>query len=288
MAPKRAGLYPPRLGCQRIERLPAREVTRTRGYGEGGIRTRGTLLEYSRLASACLRPLGHLSGGSIPPLPQPAGTASLAILRGGVKRACAAMLAPMRRFVSVTGVVLALLHLATGRASACSCMEQTTAQAIESSAAIFEGRVVAIEPIEGGEGMGARRVRLDVVQTWRSADTEHVEVTTSASDASCGYPFEVEQSYLVYASEEGGVMRVSLCSRTRRMEDADEDRAALGSGTIPVDIVDEPAEAEPRPRQELAPRGGGCAGCAVGGGRGELGIAFIALIGLAIVRRRDR
>ena len=30
--------------------------------GEGGIRTRGRLLTYARLASGYLRPLGHLSG----------------------------------------------------------------------------------------------------------------------------------------------------------------------------------------------------------------------------------
>ena len=37
--------------------------------GESGIRTRGTLLEYTHFPGVLLKPLGHLSSASLPPLP---------------------------------------------------------------------------------------------------------------------------------------------------------------------------------------------------------------------------
>src|SRR4051812_20664720 len=41
--------------------ITAREKKVAGAGGEGGIRTRGSLLSYARLASEYLRPLGHLS-----------------------------------------------------------------------------------------------------------------------------------------------------------------------------------------------------------------------------------
>jgi hypothetical protein len=180
---------------------------------------------------------------------------------------------------STAAALLALLVTLAlpARGHACSCMAQTVEAAIEEAAAIFEGRVAAIEPGEGG-----LHVRFDVVQTWRAADSEHVEVITAADSAACGYAFEVGRSYLVYARDADGALHTGLCSRTQPIEEADEDRVALGSGTIPVDVEDDPDR--PPPRQELAPRGG-CAGCAVDGPRGDLG-ALLALVPLAVLARR--
>ena len=183
----------------------------------------------------------------------------------------------MKRLASALALLLAL---APARASACSCMAQTVDEAIAASAAIFEGRVAAIERRDDG-----LHVRFDVVQTWRAANAEHVEVLTAADSAACGFPFEVGRSYLVYAHETDGALRAGLCSRTRVMEEAGDDRAALGSGAIPVDVTDDP-EREPRPRQELAPRGGGCAGCAVGAGNSGGALALATLLTIALATRR--
>lgn len=178
-------------------------------------------------------------------------------------------------------LVALLLPLAPARASACSCMAQTVEDAIAASAAIFEGRVASIERRDDG-----LHVRFDVVQTWRAANAEHVEVITPADSAACGFPFEVGRSYLVYARDAEGALHAGLCSRTRAMEEAGDDRAVLGSGTIPVDVTDDP-EREPRPRQELGPRGGGCAGCTVSAGNSSAAavLAMLLTLGLAMRRR---
>lgn len=163
-------------------------------------------------------------------------------------------------------------------------MPQTVEQAVQSADAIFEARVASITP----EGERRLRVQMDVVQSWRGADAEHVEVLTAAQSAECGYPFEVGRSYLVYAQRsQTGALSTGLCSRTRPVQEADEDRRALGSGTVPVEIADEPLEPEPRPRGQLGP-GAGCAGCGLGCSRHAGAAAAAILAALALARRRRR
>ena len=178
---------------------------------------------------------------------------------------------------------IALAWLLTPRsAAACSCAEQPFETARASAAAIFEARVASIETEDG-----TRHVRFDVVQTWLAAEHEHVEVVTAETEAACGFTFEPGQSYLVYASGlEGEAYRVSLCSRTRLMAEADDDRALLGSGVVPVDIVDGP---EASATTVTPPGRGGCASCAVTRAAGGEAAWIAALaITFAIARRRQR
>lgn len=182
-------------------------------------------------------------------------------------------------------VLVVLFSLAAAPAAACSCDEATVEEAIASAGAIFEGVVDSIEVDASGD---ARVVRFAVTQAWRGVASEHVEVRTSIAESACGYPFEVGQAYLVYASgttTEG--YRVSLCSRTRAMDAAGEDRIALGAGVVPVDVVDEDVEPVRPPR--TAPSRAGCASCAVGagvvGGR-AVALAPAALVVLVVLRAR--
>ncbi|UJR84237.1 hypothetical protein [Sandaracinus amylolyticus] len=169
---------------------------------------------------------------------------------------------------------------AVSRAHACSCVETPFEQLAAEADAIFEGRVASIEPA----GEMHVRVRLDVVQTWREANAEHVEVRTASQSAACGVPFEVGRSYLVLAERVNGEWTASLCGGTRAMEDADDERLSLGSGVIPVDIEDDETS-EQRP-QTLPPRSGGCAGCAIVARSDAPIAAAIALVITMLIRRR--
>jgi MYXO-CTERM domain-containing protein len=162
-------------------------------------------------------------------------------------------------------------------------MERTLEEHIASATAIFEARVSAVEPLDPNLGGGPLRVRLDVVQRFRgSVEHEHVEVQTAGSSASCGFPFELGRSYLIYADGPSDALRVGLCSATKRMEDADVDRAALGSGTVPVDVEDSPAPPPPA----AAPGRGGCAGCTVAnGGTFSWSLLMLGLLALVLARR---
>jgi MYXO-CTERM domain-containing protein len=190
----------------------------------------------------------------------------------------------MRKFLAVLVLSAPVWWLTPLPARACSCLEQPFETARAGAAAIFEGRAASVTPGEDGRLV----VTFDVVQTWRAAGHEHVEVVTAGNSAACGYPFEIGTSYLVYASEaEGDRYVVSLCSRTAPMAASDGDRALLGSGVVPVDIVDDPEADEPT--QRPPPTRAGCASCSVGR-RGREGVGAVALVGLAIAlfKRRSR
>jgi MYXO-CTERM domain-containing protein len=181
-------------------------------------------------------------------------------------------------------LVLVLSTLIPQRAEACSCMAVSVEDAIANSAAIVEARVVSVDPGEEGSVV----VTLAVTQSWRGVETEQMVVRTSESSASCGYSFEVGVTYLVYADGTPDAWTVSLCSRTAVMTDATADREALGAGTIPVEIENEPVEPV-RPARTEAPARGGCASCAAGAGPEAPAAAWIALLaGLGILRARRR
>ncbi len=166
--------------------------------------------------------------------------------------------------------MLALLAWMTpGRAHACRSQEISLDEERARSTAIFEGRVRRLAPDGGG---GPVRVLFEVVQSFRGADHEQVEVVTEGTSAACGVSFEPDRSYLVFAqgAPDGG-LRTSLCSRTRPMEEADADRAG-------PDV---------EPRLQVRPRAG-CAGCRVGGEAPGAPGAGLLLAGLACVTRARR
>ena len=179
--------------------------------------------------------------------------------------------------------------LSAAPVQACSCAETDTEEALASAVSIFEGRVMGLE---GGEVGGDVRVTFRVVQAWKGDVGEEVTVATSASGASCGYGFELQRGYLVYTYAADGGEHVSLCSRTRPIEEADEDLAALGAGVTPVTVGSGAGSAPPSPVRESPPASGGCASCAIGAGarsaEGSIpaGLAVLALVAMAASRRR--
>jgi hypothetical protein len=75
------------------------------------------------------------------------------------------------------------------------------------------------------------RVRFQVESAIRGVAVGTVEVTTSGNSGSgCGYPFEMNGRYVVYAGRgPDNALETSLCSRTRRVENAVEDLSLFGS-----------------------------------------------------------
>ncbi len=70
------------------------------------------------------------------------------------------------------------------------------------------------------------RIDLDVLKSWKGPEKQRISVHTAESTAACGYPFEAEKEYLVYATGEDP-FRVGLCSLTKPIADASEDLKRL-------------------------------------------------------------
>jgi hypothetical protein len=197
-----------------------------------------------------------------------------------------------------------MVLLAPSQAAACSCMQQSPEDAEASADAIFEGRVVTLQPPAEGDQQSPVQVTVRVTQQWKGVDAEEVELTTAANSAMCGYHFELDQVYLIYATEnEDGGLMVSLCSRTQLADQADEDREHLGPGTTPVDpTVEDPGmpgteEENGESTEEGESESGttvsagasaqaGCASCAASGPAEGLPALLVPGLLLFVLRRR--
>lgn len=77
-----------------------------------------------------------------------------------------------------------------------------------------------------------RRITLRVLETWKGAAQPTAVVSTHIQGPACGFRFEEGRRYLVYARlSSSGELSVSLCSRTRRLRQAEFDLGVLGSPT---------------------------------------------------------
>ena len=126
-----------------------------------------------------------------------------------------------RKTVSVLALILGLA--AFEAALACSCAPPPPPQeAREHADAVFSAKVLKAPNVPRDYSM-----RLQVEDSWKGADCGELEI--GAGFATCIGDFEEGKIYLIYAyrSEEGR-LDTNLCTRTRRIEDADEDLAALG------------------------------------------------------------
>jgi hypothetical protein len=139
-----------------------------------------------------------------------------------------------------------LLVLSPGRSYACTCVPPAApAEAVTAAALVFAGRVRSVDdPNPGPEISSAdlMGVTFDVSQVWKGDATGSVQVRTARDSASCGFTFETNQEYLVYANDANGEPEVSLCSRTTLLANAGDDLAALGAGQPPQagSAVDDP------------------------------------------------
>jgi len=125
---------------------------------------------------------------------------------------------------------------------ACSCAEPyPVKEELERSSAVFSGKVVEIVDENKNKLIQSSAdpiaVRFEVNETWKGQSQTQLLVYTERSSASCGYEFDLNKEYLVYASEVNGELKVSFCSRTKLLSTAITDIQELGKGEKPIKQV---------------------------------------------------
>lgn len=126
---------------------------------------------------------------------------------------------------AILGLALVLGLALSDMALACTCAPPPPpAEARDTADSVFSGRVLSVTPGKNG----SLDVEIQVDRSWKNARCGTVVVQTASESAACGFGFEVGKSYLVYADIQKGKLSTTLCSRTRAIEDAGEDLAALG------------------------------------------------------------
>ena len=167
-------------------------------------------------------------------------------------------------------------------ARACSCMKLTPAEGLSSSYAVFTGEVTDIEPNTATK-FGGVEITLGVKKVWKGEIGAQVKVRTAGNSAACGYNFAKGETYLVYADrDEADPMRVSLCSRTALLANAQEDLDFLGKPSQEFDD----AGTRGKSKDGEARRRDNCSASPGPAGRTGLGWLLLFLAGATLAIRR--
>jgi tetratricopeptide (TPR) repeat protein len=109
--------------------------------------------------------------------------------------------------------------------------------ALKQSAAVFSGEVLEI-----GNGRNYLEVRLRVERSWKGVEGEEVSLLTDSTTESPHY--RIGQKYLVFADKRDGKLFTGNCSRTKKLEYAQEDLKQLDKTKDPSPQLNDPAGQE--------------------------------------------
>jgi len=95
-------------------------------------------------------------------------------------------------------------------ASACECedLKERTSYLINSDS-IFSGRVKSVEKTD--DKPSSYNVRFDVDKVWKGPEAKEIAIKSSLDTGLCGYLFEINQTLVVHAFNEGGILNEKGC-----------------------------------------------------------------------------
>lgn len=109
---------------------------------------------------------------------------------------------------------------------ACSCMPPAPPQqALQDADAVFAGRVLRIDDLPDQNV----QIILEVEEQWKGNPGSRVKLTTANNSAACGFNFDKEKRYVVYARRYENSLHTGLCDRTAPLESAQEDLEYFGA-----------------------------------------------------------
>lgn len=104
----------------------------------------------------------------------------------------------------------------------CTCGKADQAKSFTAATTIFSGKITALDKDKSGQWLLAK-VQPDRLFKGAGATV----VRTAIFETSCGYSFQVGQSYLIWAADNAGQLSTGLCSLTKPLAQAEADLAWL-------------------------------------------------------------
>ncbi len=144
----------------------------------------------------------------------------------------------MKKIIVSTLLIFGLLVFIQINALGCSCdlpipkrsLKQQVNKARKSSIAVFSGRVLEITKQPQNFYIS---VKLLVIDSWKGSLPKEITVTTGLGNGDCGYPFEVGESYLIYANgSDENKLSTNICQRTDSLLEKPQDIKILGKGKL--------------------------------------------------------
>lgn len=139
-------------------------------------------------------------------------------------------------------VFAGLLLFGTIESYACSCgtpdpklsLNKQIQKSLKSAEAVFSGKVIKIEKAS----TFAVKVTIKIENVWKGDLPEMTTLITGLGSGDCGFSFETERTYLIYANGnlKENFLATGICSRTNLLALASKDLEALGKGKVSVRI----------------------------------------------------
>ncbi|MDR6549731.1 hypothetical protein [Paenibacillus qinlingensis] len=153
----------------------------------------------------------------------------------------------LRKLLSLIVMMVIGLTIMTGfhssTAYACSCAQpQTVEEQLSHSEAVFAGRVLEVKVQSNAKSGSTKAAVFEVSRIWKGGTESQITVHTGSGGGDCGFNFEKGKEYLVYAHPstmygDKELLVTIICDRTKGLDQAREDLAALGVGKIPSEQV---------------------------------------------------
>lgn len=144
----------------------------------------------------------------------------------------------MKRILYIFPVVMIcsfILIVLPEKSYACECMKVSPEERLQKTNVVFEGKVLEVQ-----EKGGKMEILFEVKKIWKGTSSSQVIIYTSFS--SCTFPFAEGGEYLVFSSYRGeGQLETSMCSGTKRLDEAGADKVALSQiakESVPTKEVD--------------------------------------------------
>lgn len=118
---------------------------------------------------------------------------------------------------------------------ACTCAPPgTPTEELQKSDAVFIGSVIDLTPVNRDQSgiFLFHKIKFEVKSSWKGVDLGEVIVTTAAQSGMCGFAFEQDSTYLVYAFAQGDSLLTNICTRTRSLSQAKEDLDEIGKPLV--------------------------------------------------------
>jgi hypothetical protein len=155
----------------------------------------------------------------------------------------------MKKIISiifiVSFVITGLIISPPNKAYACSCAVGNTAEKLERSSAVFEGKVIDKGGTIKVEHNRLRKYTFEVERAWKGVNKKRITIYSYDGDsASCGFEFNKNETYLVYSYlGDDELLQTNLCSGNLPISLAKDEIAQLGEGTkISIVSDDDPNE----------------------------------------------
>ena len=118
--------------------------------------------------------------------------------------------------------ILYFLLLQNNPIYGCSCRESTLEELFESADAVFIGEVLEIKLLKflGLFGDYGIEATIKVSKNFKGNTKEQVIVSTGLGGGDCGYKFNKNVRYLIYAHGSGEQLSANTCSGTIPLENA--------------------------------------------------------------------